>query len=238
MIFYYIRHGDPIYNPDSLTPLGERQAEALGKRLALYGVDEVYASTSNRAILTAKPTCDLLGKKAELLDFANECYAWEDFTVDFGTGRGWLWGYKHLTNLFNTPEIKNLGYKWYEHPELCKFENIPKGLERVYTEGDKFLASLGYEHERYYGRYKVTKSNNKRVALFAHQGFGLAFLSCLLDIPYPMFTSHFDMCHSGLTVIDFAEHDGYAVPKVLTLSSDGHLYREGLPTRYNHGLAF
>ena len=28
MIFYYIRHGDPIYNPNGLTPLGARQAES------------------------------------------------------------------------------------------------------------------------------------------------------------------------------------------------------------------
>ena len=33
MLFFYVRHGDPIYNPDSLTPLGQRQAEAVGKRL-------------------------------------------------------------------------------------------------------------------------------------------------------------------------------------------------------------
>jgi len=29
MILFYVRHGDPIYDPDSLTPLGKRQAEAL-----------------------------------------------------------------------------------------------------------------------------------------------------------------------------------------------------------------
>ena len=67
MIFYYIRHGDPIYDPDSLTPLGTRQAEALSKRLALYGLDKIYCSTSNRAFLTAKPTCELLNKEAERL---------------------------------------------------------------------------------------------------------------------------------------------------------------------------
>lgn len=38
MLLFYVRHGDPIYNPDSLTPLGERQAEAVAKRLALHGV--------------------------------------------------------------------------------------------------------------------------------------------------------------------------------------------------------
>ena len=29
MILYYVRHGDPTYNPDELTPLGHRQAEAV-----------------------------------------------------------------------------------------------------------------------------------------------------------------------------------------------------------------
>ena len=32
MILFYIRHGEPIYNPDQLTPHGHEQAEALGKR--------------------------------------------------------------------------------------------------------------------------------------------------------------------------------------------------------------
>lgn len=31
MLLYYIRHGMPVYDPDSLTPLGERQAEAAAK---------------------------------------------------------------------------------------------------------------------------------------------------------------------------------------------------------------
>ena len=30
MLIYYIRHGDPIYDPDSLTELGKRQAESPG----------------------------------------------------------------------------------------------------------------------------------------------------------------------------------------------------------------
>ena len=63
MLFFYIRHGDPIYVPDSLTPLGERQADALAKRLSMYGVDKIYSSSSNRAILTSKPTCELVKKR-------------------------------------------------------------------------------------------------------------------------------------------------------------------------------
>ena len=33
MLLFYVRHGDPIYKPDSLTELGHRQAEALVARM-------------------------------------------------------------------------------------------------------------------------------------------------------------------------------------------------------------
>ena len=39
MLLFYIRHGDPIYHPDNLTPLGLRQAESVAKRLALFGIE-------------------------------------------------------------------------------------------------------------------------------------------------------------------------------------------------------
>lgn len=240
MLFFYVRHGHPIYNPDSLTPLGEEQAKAVAKRLAMFGIDKVYSSTSNRAILTSKPTCDLLGLQPELLDFANEARAWEGFAVpkSDGSGKSWAFSDKETKMLFNTKEIKDLGSRWYEHPDL-KRQDFGESVDKLYKNTDEFFASLGYEHDRESGRYKIVRPNKDRVAMFAHQGFGLAFLSCVLDIPYPVFSTHFDINHSGMTVIDFVEVDGYAIPKVLGFSLDSHLYKEGLPMRYNNGtLAF
>lgn len=235
MIFFYIRHGDPIYNPDSLTPLGKRQAEAVAKRLALYGIDKIYSSTSNRAIQTAQPTCELLKKEMELLDFCNESHAWKEFTVERDGIRKWLFLDTETRFLFTENSITSLGYNWYEHPLMTEYK---KGVDRIYTDAYKFLKSLGYEQIRGTGKYKVLEPNDERIALFAHQGFGIAFLSCILDIPYPMFLNHFDMCHTGMTVIEFKEENGFAIPKVLTLSSDSHLYREGIPTNYHNVLRF
>ena len=239
MIFYYIRHGEPTYNPDSLTPLGIRQAEALAKRLALYGLDKICGSTSTRAIMTAKPACEILKKEPILLDFANESYAWNDFAIQTANWKEktWLFYDKRVVDIFNSKDIRDLGDRWYDHSEFIKY-NYEKGIDRIYNEADSFFESLGYEHIRYTGKYKVKKSNDQRIALFAHQGFGLAFLSCLLDIPYPMFCTHFDICHTGVTVIEFCETGGYCIPKILTLSQDSHLYREGLPTKYNDRLLF
>lgn len=233
MLFYYIRHGDPIYDPDSLTYLGEKQAEALSKRLLVYGVDRIYASTSNRAIQTAMPTAKLLKKEIEQLDWANEGHAWRDFTVD----GDWLIANAWVRRLFRSPEMLALGDRWYEH-EALREHHYERGVRRIAAESDRFFLSLGYRHVPGTGVYEVVRPNEERVALFAHHGFGQAFLSHLLGIPYPVYTTHFALCTAGLTVLHFAEDNGYATPTVLTHSSDAHMYAESLPVPYDGGIRF
>ncbi len=229
MLFFYLRHGDPIYSPDSLTPLGERQAEALGKRLAQYGIDQIYASTSQRAIQTAMYTSRLVGKPIVQLDFCNESHAWEEFTLPDSNGkRFWAVNHDWVRRSFLSPEIRQMGNRWYEHPMYREYP-FKAGMERISRETDAFLLSLGYRHDRERGLYEVVRPNDDRVALFAHEGFGACFLSSLLDIPYPQFVTHFAMTHTAMTVIDFSEQDGVVIPKVLTFANEGHLYRENVP---------
>ncbi len=233
MIFYYIRHGDPIYSPDSLTPLGHRQAEAAARRLAVHGLDQIYASTSERARLTALPTSELLKLEIEQLDWCNEGHASRELTAPYGEGKRWLFHHPEIRPLLGSREMINLGENWYEHPAFADWDFKP-GIDRIKRESDAFFASLGYEHDRENARYKCVAPNNKRIALFAHQGFGLAFLSSLLDIPYPLFATRFDLCHSSVTVIEFADDNGYCIPCVLSQANDSHIYHDGLPTKYNN----
>lgn len=235
MILFYIRHGDPIYDPDQLTPLGERQAEAVAKRLALFGIDEVYASTSTRAMQTAHPTCELTKNEVKPLDWMNEKYALNELKVQLSENRHtWVWAHPTYSQILASREVRELGDKWYEHPSLAEY-HFERCQNRVGKEMDLWLASLGYEHDRDKGLYKIIGNNtDKRVALFAHEGAGKVFLSELLDIPFPYYAAHFDMKHSGMTVISFDEggkngFDGYARARVLTLSNDSHIFRDGLP---------
>ena len=238
MLLFYIRHGDPIYTPDSLTPRGERQAEALAKRLGLFGLNRVFTSTSNRAKLTAKPTCELLNLTPVELDWCNENHTWRELAMVNAEGRRmWLFQNNEILPLLASKELLDLGDKWYLHDRFAN-TTYREGMERIQKEADAFLAELGYRHCAGEGYYTAEKPTDERVALFAHQGFGLAFLSCILDIPYPKFCSHFDMSHSSMTVIAFNEFNGIAIPKVLQLSNDSHLYREGILTGYNNGVRF
>ena len=129
MIFFYVRHGDPIYNPDSLTPLGERQAEAVAKRLCMHGVNKIYASTSNRAILTGQPTADIMGKEIQQLDFCNEANVAKDFMIGEWPhpDQAWAWDHKDTRKLFFDPEVLALGHEWYKHPKLAEY-NFEHGI--------------------------------------------------------------------------------------------------------------
>ena len=234
MLIYYIRHGDPIYDPDSLTPLGERQAEAVGRRLSLLGVDEIYASSSNRAQLTARPACELMHKDMKILDWANESHVWSELTAPRGPGLGltWIFQHEHYMTVLASEEVRALGRRWYTHPA---FRDMPcgQGMNRVQTAVDEWLAGFGYHHDLDRNMYLSDGGNQRRIALFAHQGFSTAFMSCVLDIPYPYYSIHFDMQHTGMTVIDFPERAGWVIPRALQVSNDAHLYCDALPTLYN-----
>ena len=237
MLFYLIRHGDPIYVPDSLTPLGKRQAEAVAKRLARYGINRVYTSTSNRAIETAKPLCELLNIKHTELDWCNESHMWRNFTIINDSGhRVWMNSDNKMRKLFVSPEVRKLDKNWFDHPGFAD-ANCKEGVKFLEKSVDAFFKELGYLHDRENNMFSCIEENDERVALFAHEGFSLAFLSAVLDIPYPMICTHFGVNHSSVTVLKF-NNTAECFPVVLSFSNDAHIYSEGLPTRFNNGVYF
>ena len=41
-----------------------------------------------------------------------------------------------------------------------------------------------------------------------------------------------------MTVIEFKSNNGFVVPQILQLSNDSHLYKDGLPTKYQNRIYF
>jgi len=234
MLLYIIRHGDPIYNPDSLTPKGHRQAEAVGRRLAARHFDRIYSSPLIRAQQTAQPLCEMNNTQPVIEDWASENEAWKTLSTLMPDGhRTWVF-YSSPRESFMTPESLTVGDKWHTLPQFEGME-CEKGFRRIQDASDEFIARQGYVREGLV--YRAVRPNDERIAMFCHQGFGLTWISHLLNIPPHIMWNAFDITHTGVTIIEWRNNErGIVVPQCLTLSDTGHIYGENLPMRYNNRL--
>lgn len=109
-----VRHGDPDYSIDSLTPKGWREAELLKNRLTKLDVAAFYCSPLGRAKDTSKATLNALGRTAEIFDWLRE---FDGYVIDPESG-------EHTYSWDRTPAFlsENDDYydkdKWISTPVL------------------------------------------------------------------------------------------------------------------------
>ena len=72
MRIVFIRHGEPDYSKDSLTPKGWREAELLAKRISKWNVSQFYCSPLGRARDTASCTLKRMNREAITLPWMRE----------------------------------------------------------------------------------------------------------------------------------------------------------------------
>ena len=237
MLLYIIRHGDPIYETDSLTSRGARQAEALSRRLALNGIDEIYSSPLKRAVLTAKPAADVLKLEINIEEWMSEDNAWKDFSVKNEKGNNeWFFSCAGSAFLEGGDILRQ---DWYNHKEAANCLTAKKGYERIQAASDEFIQRLGYKREGniYKALAPSAAPNKKRIAAFCHHGLGTSWLSHLLSIPPLLFWASFNISHTGVSILEFANsEDGITSPKCLVHSDLSHIYEARLPMEYNNGI--
>ena len=232
MLLYVIRHGDPIYDPDSLTELGHKQAKALAKRLTLHGLDRIYSSPLIRAQQTAQPTCEALGLPCGIEEWASENRAFDAFSAEMESGQ-FTWCFnQQRTNFMNNETIDR--EDWYNIPELKGDpERFKRGYEQLAKDGDEFLARLGYVRDG--AIYRIEKPSNEKVALFCHEGISTFWLSHVLSIPPHIFWGIYAVSHTGVTILEFKNYEnGLTVPRVLCASDLSHIYGSGLPYKHKN----
>ncbi len=229
MLLYIIRHGDPIYNPDTLTPKGKLQAQALAKRLAVHGLDRIYSSPSGRALETAQPTAEMLGLDIGIEEWTREV---EDrFSVVLPDGKK-EFSFNVKNTVYRSDDNINLGNRWYE-AEIFSSIDAKRAYDDICASSDEFLARHGYVREG--GVYRIERGNNERVAVFCHGGLSAVWLSHLLNIPLHMFMAGIGISHTGVTILDFENRDnGITAPYCLCLSDISHIYKENLPLKFTN----
>lgn len=229
MIFYFIRHADPIYDPDSITELGKKQANALTDYLKELKIEKIYSSTSARAYMTALPTSKKLNLECEMLDWAREDIAFKYFSIDNVDGRReWCFFSDKMCTEFLSEPVLSLGKKWYE-AEIFKNENFKEGVQFVNDKADNLFKELGFIHDREKGVYHVKDPKYNRVAFFSHGGFSMAFLSSILDIPYNVFSTKFlVLSTTSIAAILFPTDKETITPRIMTFCDNSHLYKEDI----------
>jgi probable phosphoglycerate mutase len=224
MLLYIVRHGDPNYELDCLTERGLIQAEAVGKRIAASGINEIYSSPMGRARQTAAPACRLLNLPCHIEDWAHEVE--EERLTPFPDGK--LKSVSVVqTTYYREKGAIDLPYdRAFEAPGF-NTSQMDQATARIEAGGREFLERLGYKEEN--GVYKILRPNEDKVALFCHTVMGRLWISRLLHIPIHLMWAGFQMTHTGVTVIEFKNNEnGITAPYCRCFSDMSHLYAQGL----------
>lgn len=212
MFLYIIRHADPDYENNTITEFGWQEAYALAEWLKDIRIDKIYTSPLGRAIDTAKPTCDIKGMTSEILP-------WTEESMDY------------MMSHRITPE-SDCTYSFSVQKGVYDFKDFldsdrMKTVENMQKCSDEFLASLGYE--RHGAMYKITKSNDERIAVFCHGGFGVAWIAHLLGTAPGFMYPNIMLNTSSVTTFEFRNaEEGEVRPVLRRLGEITHIYNAGL----------
>ncbi|MCR5684389.1 MAG: histidine phosphatase family protein [Lachnospiraceae bacterium] len=217
MKLYFIRHGEPDYEHDCLTPNGRRQAQCTAQKLKGAGIDEIYASPMGRAVETASYTAKEYGYNITKLDFMHEINWGDDKgEIPYG-GHPWSLSYRLLTE---APEYLRSD-DWDEH-HYFRNNKCLEYYGRISEEFDGFMAGFGYERKD--GLYICHEPNEKKIALFAHGGSGAVMFSHVLNLTFPFVLAVMPYGVCSISVIDFASHPGeLIVPRLALFNEMGHI---------------
>ena len=223
MRLFIVRHAEPDYAIDSLTPAGHKEAQALARRMVKLAPTHLYCSPVQRARHTCQYTAELLRREPTIEPWTAELGGCRQIYEPWGTLCIWDCPGELIRSHAELPTAKS----W---PEMAEFADpqYRETFEFVRRSSDGFFARHGYVREG--GCYRVGQRNRDRIAVFCHGGFGLWWIAHLLEIPLPLVFSGFFLPPSSVTTILFDERsETWATPRCIGMGDTSHLYEAGLP---------
>lgn len=216
-----IRHGDPDYVNDTLTPKGRDEAIALAKFLKDVRVTKFYCSPMGRARDTAAPTLSATGQRAQILDWLHEfpeCVTEPDSGIVHVP-----WDF--LPGVWTKSEEFYDKDKWHE-TAIMKTGNCKEVYDNICEQLDELLATYGYVREGRY--YKAETSNHDTIVFICHFGVQCAILSHLLGISPVLLWQGMICPPTGITRLCTEERvDGIAYFRCNRFGDVSHLYLDG-----------
>lgn len=220
MKLYFIRHGDPDYEKDSLTEKGFREAELLADYFGKYNfhIDHCYVSPLGRAKDTARFTLDRLHIDAIEQEWLQEflCRIWRP-DKDDKKRICWDW----LPEDWTENDAFYSFEKWMENERMAEGK-VGEEYHRVTAAFAGLLEKHGYIKE---GRvFRVKKANNETIVFFCHFGITCVMLSYLLSISPMVLWHNFVAAPSSVTkVVTEERRKGIASFRVVEYADITHL---------------
>lgn len=241
-----IRHADPDYEHDCLTPRGREEAAALAEYLKEKGISAIYASPLGRAKETAEFVAQARGERVEVLSWLREFPAklrfWETEELEKSCPCPWA------TNFFDKARVvwdilpahytarENYFHKdaWRD-TEIAAHSDMEACYEAATRDFDAFLRQHGYRREG--GHYRAEKPNGDTIALVCHFGIECVLLSHLLGVsPFVLWQGFIAAPSAVTTVVTEEREEGIAVFRVTAFGDASHLAKKdmapGFPGRY------
>ena len=192
-----VRHGDPDYAHDSLTPRGVDEARQLAAALEPLPLDALYVSPLGRAQETCAYIAEAKGMAPVTLDWLRER----------GIKRGPVYLWEAPGEMFLGAEALPTQNDWGQ-PDGA----MPEGAEqfaRVRDGFDALLAEYGYRRDghAYRGAASVPRASEARVALFCHKGVILTLLADVLHWALPMVFVSLHIHPTGVTRLEMVEQE-------------------------------
>ncbi len=214
MRLIFVRHGEPDYGNDCLTPNGEKQADLASLRLEREGISEIYASPLGRARQTAEYTSKKLNIPIKTLEFMHEI-TWGGEGLP-ENGHPWILSGRMILE-------ENFDYAncdWKQHPYF-KDNAATRNYEMIISEFEGFLVSQGY---RYDGRrFYCETDEDKTIALFSHGGSGGCVISWLMNLSLPFVFSEMPFEFTSISILNFPVKKGaYVYPRLELFNDTAH----------------
>ena len=214
-----IRHGDPDYEHDSLTPKGWKEAEYLSERISKMDIAAFYVSPLGRARDTASLTLKKMNRTA------TECQWLREFAPTIQrpdvTDRriiSWDW----LPQDWTKEEDFYRRDLWYTQSAMQEGK-VKDEYDWVVTNFDALLAKHGYVRSG--ENYHVEKANTDTIVFFCHFGLECVLLSHLMNVSPMILWHHTCAAPTSVTTIYTEERrKGTAIFRVAGFGDISHLY--------------
>ena len=247
MRIIFIRHGDPDYVNDALTPKGVREAKLLSDRLVKWPTEQMdfYCSPLGRAKQTASYTLERIGRTAENYDWMKEFYYRVDDPTTDRIGVPWDFMPEYWTEI---PEMYDKD-AWKKTDIYSSNPELVPAYQQTCDELDRLIEKYGYKrHHNYYintnstvatddisasktemqtdikADTQDTASRNDTIVIFCHLGITCVMMSHLLGISPALLCHAFYLAPTSVTILATEERqNNIAAFRAQVIGDTSHL---------------